>query len=221
MSKDRVAGHTARAAEKEAIVAQAWLMLDQHAKANTAANAAIQGTDDVSLIYPAAAIYIATGEIEKAVGLSQKLSQRFEPDPRAYGKLIEAEVQMKRGNFREAVQSLGEAKAISDTWLGRFDLGRAYLAAGAYTDADTEFDACMNRKGEATAVFLDDQPSWRYFVPVFYYLGRAQQELSSPAAADNYRKYLTTRGDDPNDRLAANARKQLQLLTQAGAAEIH
>jgi hypothetical protein len=33
----------------------------------------------------------------------------------------------------------------------------------------------MKRRGEATAVFLDEVPSYRYLPPVYYYLGRARR----------------------------------------------
>jgi serine/threonine protein kinase/tetratricopeptide (TPR) repeat protein len=220
MEADAASHDIARAAEKKVMLAKAWLMLDLRAKADANADSAIEGTDDVSLLYPAAVTYIATGNVEKAIDLSRKLGQRFEPDPRAYGKLIEGELQMRKGDFRQAVRTLEDARTIADTWLGRFDLGRAYLGAGAYTDADTELDTCLNRKGEATSVFLNDKPSWRYFVPIYYYEGRAQQELMSPGAADNYRKYLAIRDNDSTDPLAADARKRLKLLNQPGN-ELH
>jgi hypothetical protein len=39
---------------------------------------------------------------------------------------------------------------------------------------------------------MDDEPSWRYFAPVDYYLG-AREGLQSPAAAEAYRNYLKVR----------------------------
>ncbi len=55
---------------------------------------------------------------------------------------------------RAAVGSFTEANDILDTWIGRFDLGRAYLELGAFTEADSEFDRCVKRRGEALALFL-------------------------------------------------------------------
>ncbi len=218
IASDDAAKSVAPAAEKRIMLAEAWLMTGQKSNAISAAKTAAEGTSDPSLLYPAAHIYIETGDTEKALALSRQLSQLFAPDPRAYGKLIEAEVQMKRGEFRQALYTLGEARQIADTWLGRLNRAKAYLAAGAYPDADTELDACVNRKGEATSVFLNDEPSWRYFAPVSYYQGRAHQELMSPAAANDYRKYLSIRGNDTADPLAADARKRLKELTQSAAA---
>ncbi len=69
-------------------------------------------------------------------------------------------------------------------------LGRAYLEAGEFIEAHSEFDMCLKRKGEASSIFLDDFPSYRYFAPVYYYLGRSQEGLKSPAAKESYQKFL-------------------------------
>jgi Flp pilus assembly protein TadD len=209
---DLAAKDSSRAAAKYVMQAQVWLMKGQSAKAIAAADRAVSGTIDESLLYPAAMVYLEAGKSEKALELSQKLSQRLEPDPGAYGKLIEAEVQMKRKDYRDAVRTFQEAQKIADTWLGRLGLSRAYLEAGAFPDADTELDACVKRRGEASSVFLDDEPSWRYFAAVDYYLGRAREGLQSPGAAEAYRNYLKVREKSANDPLAADAKKRLRSL---------
>jgi tetratricopeptide (TPR) repeat protein len=215
---DLAAKDNSRAAAKWLMQGQAWLMKGQTAKAVAAAERASSGSADESLLYPAAMIFLGAGKMDKALELSQRLSQRLEPDPGAYAKLIEAEAQMKRKDYRDAVRVFQDSQKIADTWLGRFGLGRAYLEAGAYTEADTELDLCVKRKGEATAVFLDDEPSWRYFAPVNYYLGRAREGLQSPGAADAYRNYLAIRGKAANDALAADAAHRLRSLeANAGA----
>jgi tetratricopeptide (TPR) repeat protein len=163
-------------------------------------------------------IFLAAGQSDKAMELSQKLSQRLEPDPGAYAKLIEAEVQMKKKDYRGAVRTFQDAQKIADTWLGRLGLGRAYLEAGAFPDADTELDACVKRRGEAASVFLDDEPSWRYFAPVDYYLGRTRQGLQSPGAAEAYQNYLKVREKSVNDPLAADAKNRLRSLETSGSA---
>ncbi|MFZ0307970.1 MAG: protein kinase [Candidatus Sulfotelmatobacter sp.] len=215
---DLAAKDPSRAAAKYVMQAQALLMKGQTAKAIAAAEQASTGSADESLLYPAAMIFLEAGKGDKAMELSQKLSQRLEPDPGAYGKLIEAEVQMKKKDYRSAVRTFQDAQKIADTWLGRFGLGRAYLEAGAFTDADTEFDACVKRRGEATAVFLDDEPSWHYFAPVYYYLGRAREGLGSPGAAEAYQNYLKAREKSANDALAADAKKRLRSLEANGSA---
>jgi tetratricopeptide (TPR) repeat protein len=215
---DLAAKDASRAAAKYLMQAQAWITKGQTAKAVAAAERAVSGSADESLLYPAAMVFLEAGKHDKAMELSQKLSQRLEPDPGAYGKLIDAEIQMKQKDYRGAIRTFQEAQKIADTWLGRFGLGRAYLEAGAFPDADTEIDACVKRRGEATAVFLDDEPSWRYYAPVDYYLGRVREGVQSPGAAEAYRNYLKGREKSANDPLAKDAQKRLSSLEAAGSA---
>jgi serine/threonine protein kinase/Flp pilus assembly protein TadD len=214
---DLAANDASRAAAKYLMQAQAWLMKGQNAKAIAAAERAVGGSTDESLLYPAAMVFLEAGRIEKALDLGQKLSQRLEPDPGAYAKLIEAEVQMKRKDYRDAVRTFQDAQKIADTWLGRLGLGRAYLEAGAFPDAETEVDACVKRRGEAASVFLDDEPSWRYFARVDYYLGRAREGLQSPGAAEAYQNYLKARERSVNDPLATDAKRRLRSLEARGS----
>jgi eukaryotic-like serine/threonine-protein kinase len=218
LKADLAAKDTSRAAAKYVMQAEAWLMKGQNSKAIAAAERASNGSNDESLLYPAAMVFLEAGKSDKAMELSQKLSQRLEPDPGAYAKLIEAEVQMKRKDYRDAVRIFQDAQKIADTWLGRLGLGRAYLEAGAFPDADTELDACVKRRGEAASVFLDDEPSWRYFAPVDYYLGRAREGLQSPGAAEAYQNYLKAREKSVNDPLATDAKKRLRSLEASGSA---
>jgi hypothetical protein len=88
-------------------------------------------------------------------------------------------------------------------------LGKAYLEAGAFTEAHSEFEVCLERRGEATSVFIDDLPTYAYLPPVYYYLGRAQEGLKSAAAADSYRTFLSIRKEGEEDPLVADARRRL------------
>ena len=71
--------------------------------------------------------------------------------------------------------------------------------------------ACITRRGEATAVYLDDVPTWRLIAPAYYYRGVSRTALKSSAgAADAFRTFLEFKngGDDQNP-LVADARKRL------------
>ena len=104
--------------------------------------------------------------------------------------MIEGEALLKRGQARDAVAKLEDGKRLADSWLLRFDRGRAYLDLGAFTEAEADFENCAKRRGEATALFLDDVPTFHYFLPVLYYLGRAQEGLHSANATDSYKQFL-------------------------------
>src|SRR5207247_3574168 len=118
-----------------------------------------------------------TGKDARALALAADLSGRLQAGPQAYAKLIEAAAHTARGRLREAIPLLQEARAKTDTWLGRFELGRAYVEAAAFAEADSELETCLKRSGEAMAAFLDDIPTARFLPPVHYYLARAQEGL--------------------------------------------
>ena len=96
--------------------------------------------------------------------------------------------------------------------MDHFDAGRAYIDLGAFAEADSELEACQKRRGEATALFLDESPTYYVFPPVYYYLGRAQQGLKSSAAADSYKTFIDIKngGQDP---LLADAAKRMAALS--------
>ena len=98
-------------------------------------------------------------------------------------------------------------------WLGRFALGQAYLEAGAFNEAYSEFEKCEKRKGEAMSIFLNDLPTYRYLDTLYYYLGRAQEGSGSAAAKESYQKFLDIKAKaDPGQPLVADARQRLGAL---------
>jgi len=146
----------------------------------------------------------------EALGLAKTLDTRRELDPQVYAHIVQAKVQQRQGDKESAIRLLvSTQKEVLDTWIGRFELGPAYLEAGMFTQAYSRFEQCLNRRGEATAVFLDDLPTLRYLPAVYYYMGRAQEGLKSPGAADSYRAFLAIKEKGGEDPLVADARRRL------------
>jgi hypothetical protein len=105
--------------------------------------------------------------------------------------------------------------ATKGYWLARFDLGTAYVLAGAEHSAAAfaEFESCLKRQGEAGAIFLDDVPTYRYMVPLWYWMARAQEGLNMTSEANaNYRKFLALRPASSGDPLALDAAKRTSAL---------
>jgi tetratricopeptide (TPR) repeat protein/predicted Ser/Thr protein kinase len=196
------------AAVKLAALAGARLDLKQNAAALSAADRAVSMARGDGILYPAARVYLAAGKESRALEIAKELSSRLEQDPQAYAELIRGEAELQKGKAREAIKILEGARKIADTWMGRYLLGRAYFEAGAFPDADRELEAAGKRRGEATALFLDEAPSYRYYPPVAYWLGRAREELKSPAAAESYKAFLSIK-DGSGDPLLADARRRL------------
>jgi hypothetical protein len=148
------------------------------------------------------------GDTARAQQLAEGLGSELEPAPQAFAKVIEGEAALKNDDPRAAINALTQANAVADTWLGRFALGRAYLAAGAFAQADSEFDLCIRRRGEALSLFLDEEPTSGYLPPAYYYQGRAREGLKSAGFADWYRGYVEIRGKSTEDRLLPDARRR-------------
>jgi eukaryotic-like serine/threonine-protein kinase len=124
--------------------------------------------------------------------------------------LIEGEVALAHGDARGALKAFTDANNLLDTSIGRFDLGRAYLNAGAFAEAESEFDLASN--GEALSLFLNEVPTYGYLPPVYYYLGRVREALKSAEFADSYRTYLSIRGKAGEDPLLADVRKRIGIV---------
>jgi len=197
------------AAVKLVALAEANLELKQTSAALAAADRAVLLAKRENVLFPAARIYLQAGKEAKALAIAASLSTILEQDPQAYAELIRGEAELGRGKPREAIKLLENARKIADTWMGHALLGRAYLEAGAFPDADREFEACVRRRGEATALFLDEAPTYRYYPPAVYYLGRAREEIKSPTAADSYKAYLSIKENAAADPLAADAKRRL------------
>jgi tetratricopeptide (TPR) repeat protein/predicted Ser/Thr protein kinase len=197
------------ASNDRATLALTQVALKRTAQARTTAAQGAAGSHDAGVLYRVAQVYLATGEQARALETVAPLARRLETEPQAYAKLIAGEAQLKKGNAREALATFQEAQKLLDSWLGHFDLGRAYLEAGAFPEASTEFGICMRRRGEATSVFLDDLPSYHLLPDVYYYQGRAGQGMNSTGGTDFYKTFLAIKEKGEGDALVADARKRL------------
>ena len=156
--------------------------------------------------------FIAAGKPERADEIAAKLDQRLDQVSQADAKLLAGEAALQRGNARAAIAQFNAAQKILDTWLGRDGLGRAYLSAGYFPDAQTELDACMTRKGEATTVLVDDIPTYRLLAATRYYMARVQEGQNSPAAAASYKAFLAIKEKGDEQGLVADARRRVAAL---------
>ena len=208
IAADEAAGNNYGMAAKYMALAEAFDGLGQAADAMDALKRGLALTTRESSVVPAGLAYIAAGMDDDAETMAQSLSQKLHPQSRAYANLIRGLIHLKSGRHVEAIDSLNEALAMADLWLVRFYLGRAYLEAGFFAEALDEFIASGDRQGEATSIFLDDLPTYRYLATLPYWLGRAQEELGmASVAAENYSAYISRR---PNgDPLADDARQRM------------
>ena len=197
------------AADKFVTLAHTQLLQEQRGAAVAAADKALAHSQSVQVRFLAGRIFAETGEIAKAQKLAASLGSELQAEPQAYAKIIEGKSALKQGDNRQAIKAFTEASKLLDTWIGRLELGRAYLEAGLFVDADSELDRCLKRRGEALELFMDNVPTYAYLPVVYYYQGRVREGLKSPAFAESYRNYLNIRGRAGEDPLLSEIRKRL------------
>jgi serine/threonine protein kinase/tetratricopeptide (TPR) repeat protein len=197
------------AADKLVMLSYASLLRGDKAAAVAAADRALANSQSAKIRFMAARTFVEAGELARARTLAVSLSSEIQKSPHVYAKLILGEAALKEHDANQAIQLFIEAKDRSDTWLGRFDLGRAYLEAGAFTEADSEFERCIQRRGEVLELFMDDVPTYSYLPVVYYYQGRDREGLKSPGFDKFYRTYLSIRGQSTEDPLLADIHRRL------------
>ncbi len=197
-----------RAAAKFVALAHVHLLRGQKGPAVADAQKALANSTEVKIRFLAARALIEAGDVAKARPLVAGLASEIQAEPQACAKILEGILALKNKDLRGAIKSLTEANGLLDTWIGHFELGRAYLEAGQFPQADSEFDRCLKRRGEALSLFLDEEPTYAYFPVVYYYQGRVREGLRNAGFADAYRAYLNIRGQSREDPLLPEIRRR-------------
>jgi len=196
------------AAAKSIMLAQAQLLAVRKAEALAATDKAVSLDKGPSVLHAAGRVYAQAGEFHKAGAMVAQLKASIDPDSQLYSKLLEAEIALIRKDYKSAVPILKDGENLADSWLGHFLLGQVYLGAGAFPEADGEIESCLKRQGEASALYLDEAPTFHLFPPVYYYLGRVREGLKSPTAPESYKTFLSIQANGAGP-LVADARKRV------------
>jgi tetratricopeptide (TPR) repeat protein/tRNA A-37 threonylcarbamoyl transferase component Bud32 len=197
-----------RAAIKLTSLAHAHLAAGRPAAAIAAAERALSNSQSMPVRFLAARIFVEAGAVDRARPLAAALSAELPAEPQVHGRIIEGLIALKSGQPREAIRILTEANGMLDTWFGRFDLGRAYLDAGAFPQADSEFERCIARRGEALSL-MDEGPTYSYFPFVYYYQGRVREGIGTAGFVDSYREFLRIRADSNEDPLLKDVQERI------------
>ncbi|HXG89204.1 MAG TPA: protein kinase [Vicinamibacterales bacterium] len=205
LKEDDAAKNLAGAAAKAMALAEAHHARADSGAAATAVQRARQLSSDPSVLVPAARVLAASGRSVDADRIAEQLASALAPRSRAYARVVKATTLLERGRPAQALDELKEAQRLADLWIIRFLKGVAYVEARAYAEALSELELCEKRRGEATAVFLDDIPSYRYMVPLSYWLGRAHDGLGARDAAQRHLRAYLSRRSPATDALAKDA----------------
>jgi eukaryotic-like serine/threonine-protein kinase len=197
-----------RAAAKLMAISQAELSRGNKRAAIAAAREALTHSKAVKIRFLAGRTFVEAGDAAAAAPIAVDLGLEPQAEPQAYAKILNGNIALTTGDPRVAIRVLDEANKLLDTWIGHFDLGRAYLAAKQYPQADSEFDRCLTRRGEALALFLDEEPTYAFLPPVYYYQGLTREGMQTEKFADSYRAYLAIRGGSTEDPLIREVRRR-------------
>ena len=208
IAADIAAKNTTGAAAKRLALAEVHLARgDLAAAAKEAETAAAESEADQTRA-AAGLVLAAAGRTAAAELIAGGLATRLEADPQAYGRLAQAEQALSKNDPRRAVEFAREAQKLADTWQGRVILGRAYLALKAFPEAYTELESALKRVGEATALYLDDVPTYHALPAAYYYMGLAQEGLKSKASAASFATYARLRGKAEPHAMLADAQRR-------------
>lgn len=212
LAADEKARRTEGLIAKQMALAEAQLGDGRAAQARKTARAGLALGTRLTARVPAARILLRAGDEAAALKIADELGGELQPQNRAYSKIIEAEVWLNRRRPADAVDALIAARKFIDLWLGRFDLGVAYVEGKAFSEAVSELEAADKRRGEASALFLDDWPTVHHAATLQYWLGRAHEGLGDVSTArKNYEAFLKRRVPAA-DPLVVDARKRLAAL---------
>ena len=214
IATDRESRNTLGADTKSVALAEARAAQSGIASALALVTEVTANPSDESVAVPGARMLGLAKRDAQAQDLARRLENRAQPVPRAYARIIAGELALQKDRHTDAITEFLAAIKEADLWLARFGLGVAYVEAGRYAEAMSELDKCATRRGEATSLFFDDIPTWRYMAVLPYWMGRVQQGLNSNSASavSSFEQFLKIRSSATSDPLVADARRRIDTL---------
>jgi eukaryotic-like serine/threonine-protein kinase len=188
IANDVIAGNTTGQATKNIALADAYTELGDRARAAAAVQTALTASRQDPILAAAAELSFRVGRIAEGRALVNELAAKLPAQPRAYARIIDAQAALREKRYSDAIETLQAAQKVIDLWLGRYVLGLAYLQAGYYAEALAEFETCMKRRGEATALFIDEMPTFRRLSALPSLLTRARDGLGIKSQTTAARK---------------------------------
>lgn len=182
IATDGAAANDYGVATKRIALAQAYLGKEANADALSALQD-LPPLADLAVLVPAAEMFVAQGRDDAARAIATQLRAQTGPRAAAYAAFIDGLVAYRDSDYTGAIDDFRKALRQSDLWLVRFHIAKAYLKAGYPAEASDEFSSCLDRRGEAAALFFDEVATWRYTAPLPAWKAAADRELMGLATA--------------------------------------
>jgi tetratricopeptide (TPR) repeat protein len=207
---DRAGKHTAGLTAKLIALAETYEATGRIALAIKTAREATAMSTEEAVLLPTALLLLRARQPAEAESIAADLDNQLQTQTRASAKVIDGKVALLKRRRASAIDAFREAAKFGDPWIARFEMGITYIEAERFAEGFAELDMCMKRRGEVTAMFLDDSPTIRYLSTLPYWLGRAQEGLGQKeAAATSFTSFVSSRSAATDDPLVVDARKRL------------
>jgi serine/threonine protein kinase/tetratricopeptide (TPR) repeat protein len=131
-------GDTARAAMKYATIAQMQALRGDEKAAITWADRALQANKSMKVRFVAARALVYAGALAQAREVAREIATDVLTEAQTHARIIEGMAALQEKDAGRAVTILAEANRLRSTWIGQFELGRAYLGAEMYPQASSE-----------------------------------------------------------------------------------
>ncbi|HET7108913.1 MAG TPA: winged helix-turn-helix domain-containing protein [Candidatus Acidoferrum sp.] len=171
------------------------------------------GNESANGLWACAAALGDAGDVTQAEGLAAKLDRLFPEDTfqqKVILPIIRSIIERKRGNTGEAVELLAPITQYPNVLVAA-KRAEAYMAAGEYGKAATDFEKIIDHRG---------WPDWEIFFPVAQ-LGVARayaMQGDRDESRKAYEEFFTTWKDaDPEIPLLRQAKAEYKQLTAARA----
>lgn len=199
---------------KQLALAQLLAASGETEEAEGLAHTALDTATSTRSRFEAGLVFAVSGNTQAAITQVEALKAELSKESRAYGNALEALLAFNDERYAAAMDAIMRGKELADLWWLQYLAGRTYLKIDLYAEAFSEFESCKARIGEASALFLDDLPSWSYYAELEYWLGRAQQGLNMSAdALSTYQSFVQRiRGDLS---IIADAKTRIDQLESA------
>ncbi len=154
-----IAAHPAAEVGSEQLyLAQARMLRGDHAGALRARDATATALGDdfggPQFSYVFASLAVEAGAPGTAAAKSAAWRERDSLDWRISGELLAGDLALAAGKPPDAIAAYQRAGRLGHLWMQRARLGRAYLAAHAYPDAERELQWCRDHRGEGAVYML-------------------------------------------------------------------
>lgn len=210
IAEDRANKHTAGLMAKLIALAETYEATGRTPLAIKTAREATSTSMEEAVLLPTALLLLRARRPADAETIAADLDNQLQTQTRAYAKVIDGKIALLNRRRASALDAFREASKFGDPWLARFETGITYVEAGHFAEGFAELDMCMKRRGEVTAMFLDDSPTIRYLSALPYWLGRAQDGLGQKEAArTSFTSFIATRAAAAKDPLVVDARKRM------------